>query len=238
MTLFIEKTEPGNTVSLRDEDLRHLFALRPAIGDKLSLSDSQEFLYDGTIESISKKELVIRVGQKQTISRPGQKIRLCSALLKGDKNEFIIQKATELGADEIVFFASRNCVAKAVGKEEAKQERFRKTAKLAAMQCGAKTIPAVGGILPFKTLAETLSPESSVFFYEKATRLFSDRLPSLTAKPEITLITGPEGGFDPEEVSLLQNKGIEPTSLGSRILRAETAPICAISVLLAGCKRM
>lgn len=238
MTVFIETTEPGNRIQIQDEDLRHLFALRPNIRDRLNLSDGQAFTYTGTIEKISKKEITVFIEGKEKIILPDQKIRLCTALLKGDKNEFVIQKATELGVDEILFFSSRNCVAKADGKEQTKKTRFEKTAKLAAMQCGGTTIPQIGEILPFSELAEKLNPQSTVFFYENADRLFSDRLPQIISQPEITLITGPEGGFDPSEAEILTQRGIIPISLGNRILRAETAPICGISVLLAGLKRM
>lgn len=238
MLLFIEKTEPGNTVLIRDEDLRHLFALRPDVGQVLSLSDGKEFTYTGKIETIAKKEITVSVLDKKPILLPRQKIRLCIALLKGDKNEFVIQKATELGADEILFFTSRNCVAKTCGKESAKKERFQKTAKLAAMQCVGAVIPQIGEIRPFSELEKTLCPESTVFFYEKATRLFSERLPEVKDCETVTMITGPEGGFTPEEAENLQAAGIEPISLGERILRAETAPLCATAILLAGWNRM
>lgn len=238
MILFIEKTDPGQTVWIREDDLRHLFALRPDIGDTLRLSDGTDHTYTGKIEKITKKEIAVQIETKEKIQRPAQKIRLFTALLKGDKNEFVIQKATELGADEILFFASRHCVAKAEGKEQAKKVRFEKTAKLAAMQCGADTIPVIGDLITFNKMKQQLQPESTAFFYEKATLLSSQFLPRLKTAPQITLITGPEGGFSPEEAEQLQAKGIPPLSLGKRILRAETAPICAMAVLLSSLGRM
>ena len=151
---------------------------------------------------------------------------------KGDKMEFIVQKAVECGASEIIPFFSKRCVSRPDVKAIAKKtERYRRIALEAAKQCGRGIIPKVGEAVEFSALTELISGENTgILFYECA------ELPLKAAvsdfKHNVDIIIGSEGGFEPSEAAYLTERGLAAVSLGKRILRCETAPIAAISILM------
>jgi len=234
MLFFISQAKEGDLIRLSDEEQRHLYALRPRIGDELTLSDGKGFTFDAQITAADKKGFTITVGKASPIEKDASETTLFLALLKGEKIETVIQKCTEIGITEIALFSSANCVVSAKGKEESKLSRYRKVAQMAAMQCGSPLIPEISGILTFDEAVEMMKAKNGVFFYEKAQSLLSPWLRGdERAKTEISFMTGPEGGFTPEEAEKIIAAGIPSLSLGKRILRAETAPLCALSVIKA-----
>ena len=153
------------------------------------------------------------------------------AFPKADKLEHVIQKATELGVYEIVAFPSARCVSKPDEKSlKKKLERWQKIAASAAEQSGRGRIPRVTVLHSYAAALEQAGKSDlSILFYEneRATTL---RM-ALEAKPyhTISLLTGPEGGLEPREVEMAKDLGFEICTLGNRILRCETAPLCALS---------
>ncbi len=233
MLFFIQEAKEGDIIRLSEEEQRHLYALRPRIGDKLTLSDGRSFTFEAEITAADKKGFDITVGKASAIEKEDYQTTLFLALLKGEKIETVIQKCTEIGISEIVLFDSANCVVSAKGKEEAKLSRYRKVAQMAAMQCGSAVIPQISGIASFDDALKGMKEKNGVFFYEKAQSLLSVWLKDNPSQTEISFMTGPEGGFTPEEAERISAAGIPTLSLGKRILRAETAPICALSVIKA-----
>ena len=233
MKLFIEHAQPQNLIRIIGDDARHLFVLRPSIGQILDLSDGTDFFYEGKITAIDREGLTVEIIKKEPIVQTNVYISLLAAFLKGDKNEFIIQKATELGAEEVLFYPAANCVSKMKDKAGCKAERFQKIAKLAAMQCGRNRIPQIRLLSSFTDALLTLDQKNGFLFYENATYRLSRFLKEKQPAPDTAFAIGPEGGFAPEEIRQAEEHGIPILSLGDRILRAETAPICALSVLLA-----
>ncbi len=234
MLFFIPPAKEGDVIRLSDEEQRHLYALRPRIGDKLTLSDGENYTFDAEITAADKKGFSITLGKASPIEKEESRTTLFLALLKGEKIETVIQKCTEIGISRIVLFSSANCVVSAKGKEDAKISRYEKVARMAAMQCGSPLIPKIEGILTFNQAVEEMKNSNGVFFYEKAEYLLSQWLAKNDSyKSEISFMTGPEGGFTPEEAQKILDSNIPSLSLGKRILRAETAPICALSVIKA-----
>ena len=231
MLLFIEPANIGSTIRIEGEDARHAFALRPDIGDEVTVSDGKAFFYPGNIQAIDKKGITIEIMRQNPIVPKPYRIHLLAGLLKGDKNEFVIQKAVELGADRITFFLSQNCIAQLPDLEK-KYKRFATTAKLAAMQCGSLTIPQIAFLPDFQEVVRLLREQNGMLFYEHATEKLSSFLKRQAPGNETAFAIGPEGGFSAGEIQKANDANIPLLSLGSRILRAETAPICAISVLL------
>jgi 16S rRNA (uracil1498-N3)-methyltransferase len=156
------------------------------------------------------------------------------AFPKGDKLEHVIQKATELGAYEIVAFPSARCVSKPDEKSlKKKLERWQKIAASAAEQSGRGRIPQVVLLGSFmEAVNRAVQADKALFFYEneRATTL---RMALESGKwRTVSLLTGPEGGLEEKEVEQAKRAGMDICTLGSRILRCETAPLCALSAVM------
>ncbi len=157
-------------------------------------------------------------------------LTLCAALIRREKMEFVLQKAAELGVSRIVPFESSRCVVhERKEKSQRQKERWMTILREASEQCKRSRIPELADTASFDNLAEFLS-ETNLAAYENAYgtgRMISECLQGSS----ITVVIGPEGGFSREEVEKLKDLGFEAVSLGSRILRAETASVYACSVI-------
>ena len=151
---------------------------------------------------------------------------------KLDKLEMIIQKSVELGASKIVPVLTRRCISRPTEKDFRKKlERLNKIALEAAKQSGRGIIPEVAPIMSFKNaLSEMTKDDCAVMLYEEGGIRFSEL--ETENKKSFSMLIGSEGGFDPEEAEAAKNAGITPIWLGDRILRCETAPLTAISILM------
>ena len=167
-------------------------------------------------------------------TEPRVRVSVYMAFPKSDKLEHVIQKATELGAYEIVAFPSARCVSKPDEKSLAKkQERWQKIAASAAEQSGRGRIPQVVILESYKKALERgKEADLPILFYEneKATTL-KMALEGCSAET-VAILTGPEGGLEEREVDLAKDAGFRICTLGSRILRCETAPLCALSAIM------
>ena len=162
-------------------------------------------------------------------TEPETRAILFQALPKGDKMEWIVQKATELGVYAIQPFLSSRCISRPDGKSmEKKRARLQKIAFEAAQQSGRGRVPEVRGLVDIGDLPGIM-PEKTLFFYEKGGKRVAELL--TLGEREVGLIVGSEGGFSPEEAAFLESQGAVPATLGARILRCETAPVCGLSVI-------
>ena len=151
---------------------------------------------------------------------------------KQDKAELIIQKCTELGAAEIVFFLSRRCVSRPDEKPAQKKLiRWQKIAEEAAKQSGRGEIPVIRGILSFDEAVNSFADKDiSLFCYENGGQRLSEA--DISSANTCGIMIGAEGGFDRDEEEKACAAGATPIWLGKRILRCETAPLCALSAVL------
>ena len=152
-------------------------------------------------------------------------ITVILALIKNDKMDFALQKLTELGVKRIVPYKAYRSVVKE-GKANNKLDRFKKIVKEASEQSHRNIIPEICDYVDIKDLDKYKS-EINLVAYEKN----DDVVNSFKGK-SITLIIGPEGGFDPDEINKIISMGYKPISLGKRILRAETAAIYLSSIIV------
>lgn len=230
---FCDQVEDTTAVII-GEDARHISkVLRMKTGDALTVCDAKGTDYDCLIESFSGEEVFLSVQSSHpSDTEPTVAVRLYQGIPKGDKMELIIQKAVELGVSEIIPVSTRYCVAKIDEKSmEKKITRFRRIAYEAAKQCGRGIIPTVHPVLSFgQAIAEMQESDLSILFYEHSTAPLKEVL-SRPAKT-ISIMIGSEGGFSPEEVEQALAQGCESLSLGKRILRCETAPLTALSVIM------
>lgn len=231
---FVDKEELlGSEITLSGENAAHAKVLRLKNGEELLLCDGQG--NEALCRVISSESLTLEVVQyRESETEAAARVSIYMAFPKADKLEHVIQKATELGAAEIVAFPSARCVSKPDEKSlKKKLERWQKIAASAAEQSGRGVIPQVVVLGSYKeALSRAAEAELSILLYEneRATTLKM----ALEEKPftTVSLISGPEGGLEEREVEQAQNAGVRVCTLGRRILRCETAPLCALSAVM------
>ncbi|NLH63459.1 MAG: 16S rRNA (uracil(1498)-N(3))-methyltransferase [Erysipelotrichaceae bacterium] len=184
-------------------------------------------------------QYIVHVEEKDpNMNELGIRITLAAALIRREKFELVLQKATELGVDRIVPFESARCVVHEKKEKSQKLlERWRDIVAEASQQCKRNCIPSVEGIASLKDLAGYRS-EINAAAYENAygtSRYLSEIVDGMKS---VTIVIGPEGGFSEEEMMMIQKMGYEAVTLGSRILRAETASVYAVSVCAEIAERM
>lgn len=233
MPRFFIAPPPTDTVTIAGEDARHIAkVLRMREGESIALCDGAGMDYAGEILAVSPSAVVVQVLEKKvTHSETSFRIRLYQALPKGEKLDWIVQKAVELGVCEIVPVLTERCVSRPNAKSMTKKcERLQKIALEAAKQAGRGMIPAIAPLQTFsEAIAEMKAYTNAILFYEHAQTPLSA---CLKGGMDTALMVGSEGGFTAQEACAAAGMGIAVASLGKRILRCETAPICALSAIL------
>lgn len=229
---FVSKSDiDGEKILITDENVAHISrVLRMREGDELTACDGDKTDYNCIIESVTKKEVVLKIlSSEENQNESKVKITLFQGMPKGSKMDFIIQKCTELGVCTIVPFISKRTVAAQKGKAD----RFRKIALEAAKQSGRGIIPDVSDTVDFEDALKMLCRnELPVLPYEACDgKTLKDALRGAEVK-SIGIMIGPEGGFDESEISKAQNAGAQIVTLGKRILRTETAGMSVISNII------
>ena len=219
-------------ISFQKDDIFHIFkVMRLRSGDKIEAVDKlthQGFV--AVIDSIDPFEVHILepIISKSELDKD---VTIFFALAKSDKNEFVIQKATELGVKRIVLFQGKRSVVKFSNDDFIrKSERYKSIAKEASEQCHREYISEIIYVDSIKGIKNYLS-EVNLFAYELEAGKASDIESHVNKNKSISVIIGPEGGFDDSEVSYLKELNFVPISLGKRILRCETAAVYALSVI-------
>lgn len=213
--------------------------LRMKQGDNLLLFNGGGKEFGGVIQTLSHKKVVLDLYEVRDIPQHSPpKIILCSALIKGLRFDWVIEKGTELGADVIipVITARTELLGKKAeqleDKETNKIKRWNRIAVSAAEQCGRLTIPEVRKPETFSVmLKQVMQKDKAVILWEgEKTVLLRDLLSDMPPE-RIFCFTGPEGGFTLLEVEEARQCGVKTASLGSLTLRADTAPIAALAIL-------
>lgn len=212
------------------EEAKHIFVLRHNRGEVIEINDKQCEILD--ISKVSVKCKVIGNSIEKGI--PNVKITLFQALLKSDKMEYVIQKAVELGVSKIIPFVSKNVVVKIDDKDKMKKvERYNKISREASKQCGRSDIVQISDIISFSNVLEEIKKyDNSIVAYEKEESSLKNYIKNKSDIKEIAIIIGAEGGFEEKEIEKLIENGSVSISLGDRILRAETASLNLISILM------
>ncbi|MBE6897671.1 MAG: 16S rRNA (uracil(1498)-N(3))-methyltransferase [Ruminococcaceae bacterium] len=234
MPRFFTETINESKGIISGDDAKHIAkVLRMHAGEKLVACDCQGYDYDCVIESLSDKEVELSV-EKRYLSEtePSVSVTLYQAMPKSDKMELIIQKAVELGVSAIVPVQTKRCVSRPDAKSMAKKlERYNRIALEAAKQCGRGRIPQVLPMLDFADAIKAMKEDQRAFlFYENSTSSFRKELEQ--GVNSVSIMVGAEGGFEEEEVQKALDSGIASLSLGKRILRCETAPLAALSIIM------
>ena len=234
MPRFFTETINETKGTISGDDAKHIAkVLRMHVGEKLVACDCQGFDYDCVIDSLTDKEVELSVERKYlSETEPSVRVTLYQAMPKSDKMELIIQKAVELGVSAIVPVQTKRCVSRPDAKSMAKKlERYNRIALEAAKQCGRGRIPQVLPMLDFGDAIKAMREDQRAFlFYENSTSSFRKELEQGVSS--VSIMVGAEGGFEEEEVQKALDLDIASLSLGKRILRCETAPLAALSIIM------
>ena len=220
-------------VSLTGENARHAKVLRLKPGETVLLCDGEG--REAVCKVASTDGWLLRaMERRESQSEAAVKVSVYMALPKADKLEHVIQKVTELGAYEIVTFPSARCVSRPDEKSlKKKLERWEKIAASAAEQSGRGRIPKVLVLGSFsEALTRAAQADKALMFYEHEEALTLKMALSSGGYSTVSLLTGPEGGLEETEVTQAREAGLQVCTLGKRILRCETAPLCALSAVM------
>lgn len=230
--LFVD-TIPGNSFTLSREQSVHIAkALRMRRGDMLTVSCGDGHNYGCIIDDIADGEVTLSVCYKQADnSEPSVRVTVYQGFPKGDKMEDIIQKCTELGVAAVNPVLTHRSVSRP-GESAAKKktERYRKIALESAQQSGRGAVPIIGDLKPLADAVKADDSELKILFYEGGglplRRLIKEGVKT------VSIYIGPEGGFEKSEVDMITAAGAVAATLGSRILRTQTAPVAALSAIM------
>jgi len=220
-------------ILLPPDKARHVVSvMRCKKDDEITVFDGWGRSYLAKVAGIQKKSVSIDIVQElMGDTESSARLVLCQGILRGQKMDFVIQKTTELGIKEVIPLISGRCQV----KETRKTPRWRKIAEEAAEQCGRSVVPRIREPQTFGDFFETfVSAESpqGIIFWEKGGLSADEALEKIgPSKAPLFLCIGPEGGFMQSEVEMAESRAFIRATLGSLILRAETASIVAVALV-------
>ena len=234
MPRFFTNELDENNICLTGGDAHHIgFSLRMKVGEAVTVC-CNGIDYNCTIRSITGDTVYLDLVDKhRCAAEPNVEVTLFQAVPKLDKLEYIIQKSVELGVSKIVPVLTRRCISRPDSKDFAKKlTRLNKIAAEAAKQSGRGMIPEVAPIVGYKEALEMMSKlDRTIILYEEQGGCSFGEVDFSDVKT-VGLLIGSEGGFDREEAAAAVENGAVQVWLGKRILRCETAPITALSILM------
>lgn len=229
---FVEKRKYniGEIITIEGEEHKHLsLVLRLKVGDTIDCLPNDNTIVVCNITSINKNKTQASV--IEIINQPNSvdNVDVFVGNLKGDKNEFLIQKLSELGVNKITFFESKFVTAKLVKDKSARNEKIALTS---AKQCKRNKAIEIGTDLKFKDLLKVLCGYDKVLVAYENEKTISLNNIELKSSQKIAVVIGSEGGFAREEIDEFINNGYCSISLGERILKAETAGVVFTSLVM------
>ncbi|MBW7470941.1 16S rRNA (uracil(1498)-N(3))-methyltransferase [Marinobacter sp. M216] len=220
----------GATAELDDNAAQHVGrVLRMQPGQALRLFNGDGQDYPATITAAGKKQVEVLVGEPETNpTESSLEIVLGQTLSKGDRMDYAVQKAVEMGVTRIVPLTTERCDVKLKGDREDKRLRhWQSVAVSAAEQCGRARVPE---ILPVMTVAQWLEHSRDCDIRLVLHHRTEQSLTAMAKPGRIALMIGPEGGLTADEIALAEQNGFLPVALGPRVLRTETAPVAAMAL--------
>lgn len=229
----------NNIINIIGTDVNHIAnVLRLKAENEIQICNEDSGInYKAKIIDINKEDIKCKIIEEiESKTEANTHIHIFQGIPKFEKMELIIQKCTELGVKEITPVEMERCVVKLDGKTENKKlERWRKIAEVAAKQSGRDKIPNINNVIKIKNICNILKNYDIVlvpYEKEKITTL-KEVLVKLPQKDlKIAIIIGPEGGFDEQEIKMLEQSNCKIVTLGNRILRTETVSIAMTSIIL------
>lgn len=233
---FAEDLDEGSKwIEIRGTEFIHIKkALRLEKGAVVVLFNGRGLELAGIIGSINKDSAAVEItGPTATVRESPFEIVLLQGLVKGDKPELIVEKATELGVKEVSFYVtSRTVPLISPVKSADRLSRWQRVAIEAAKQSGRTVLPRINHPRDFRSVLALYEDHLKIILWEgESTTGIKEALRGATGFKGAALLVGPEGGFTVEEVEDARLSGFIPSSLGPRVVRAETAAIAAASII-------
>lgn len=228
----IQKQE-DNIYIITGSEVKHIQVLRHDVGEKITVNDAIYKIIEMRRDSV----ILEYIKEAPVVGVPKTNITLYMAFLKSDKMDFVVQKAVEIGVKSIVPFFSSNVIVKLDEKDRLKRkEKLQKIADEACKQCGRTDTIEVLKPINFSELKSDLKKQEKVFFaYEASNDSLRKEIKDTKDRnlKDIGIIIGAEGGFTPKEADELEIiDNVSCVSLGTRILRAETAALNLLSIII------
>ena len=225
-----EKIKDDQIIIDGQEHIHLSRVLRARVGEMVLVSSVDGIEFQCEIAEIKKDKTVVNIISKRQMPEPQTKITLFQAIIKGERMEWAVEKATELGVYQIVPFFSKFTTVK---QSENKQSKLTRVTIEACKQCGRAVPPKVYDVLSFEKALEFLKEFDQILLaYENEDAPLKEILRSFSPQKSTAILIGSEGGFDKEEVEKFVKLCAKPVSLGKNILRAETAAVALCSAVL------
>lgn len=225
-------SQPGDAVVLTGAEAHHASAVRRVrVGEEVTVGDGRGTWLHGECESVSPREVVVRILGREDIPEPRPRVVLVQALAKGDRDELAVQAATELGVDEIVPWQAARSVSRwDSAKAQKGRARWASIVREAGKQAHRAWLPDVS---PLVTTAELVrrAATSRILLLEPTADTALTALTLDGDDRDIVLVVGPEGGIADEELAVLTAAGAMPVRLGDTVLRTSTAGPAALAVV-------
>ncbi len=230
------QTIHASTIRIEDPNIIHYVTRvrRLSVGSRVECFDGRGGIYHGVITATRNSLLDIHIERAEHREDLGVAITLAQAIPKGDRFEWVLQKATELGVGRIIPLMTHHTVVRTRhADEEKKSARWQRIVQEAAKQCGRATVPQVEPLQAFKDFIPSIAGASLALIptLVTVTQPLRDVLQQQVTLHDATIIIGPEGDFTNEEVQLAQASGATAVSLGSLTLRTETATLATLAIL-------
>lgn len=219
----------SSSANIEGQAAQHILkALRMKTGDKLNLFNGDGNFYPATIQDVSKKSFSVLIGSSlPSYAESKLFTHIGQTMSRGDRMDYAIQKSTEMGASEITPLMSERCEVKLnTERAEKRKQHWQQVAISAAEQCGRATVPVIH---PPTSINDWIKQREglSLVLHHRDTQ----HLSSLEKPDAVNLLIGPEGGLSEEEINVAKQNGFIATTLGPRVMRTETAPVTALSIV-------
>jgi 16S rRNA (uracil1498-N3)-methyltransferase len=231
---------PDDIVQLPDDDVRHVLVLRLQVGDSIVLFNGEGGEYSAELAAIERRAVTVKIREFRDIEvETPYRLTLAQGIASGDKMDWLIEKAVELGASSFVPLTTTRSVVRLAGERAARRHaHWEGIVRASCEQCGRNRLPEV---MPVREIATWLSAMPRVPAGDELRILLSPRasipfsaLPAAPPKGPVTVLVGPEGGFSAAEEAAAMDHGFQAVGLGPRVLRTETAGMAVLSALAAG----
>ena len=229
----------GAELELPPEAARHVQVLRLQPGDGITLFNGLGGEYSATVVRMGRSQVEARIEAHAAIEREAAvAVHLLAGITAGERMEWLVEKATELGVASITPIEAERSVMRLKGERAAKrQERWQAIAASACEQCGRNRVPPIHAPVDLQQWSRAGEPADArrlVLSLAGGTQPLAQAWAQcVPAAPAVVFLSGPEGGLSPAEEALARASGFAPVTLGPRILRAETAPLAALAYLAA-----
>ncbi|MGH8780686.1 16S rRNA (uracil(1498)-N(3))-methyltransferase [Paraburkholderia sp.] len=230
---------PDDVLPLPDDVMRHVQVLRLQPGDSLALFNGEGGEFRAELVEVERRSVTVRIGEfSASETEPPYRLTLAQGVAGGDKMDWLIEKAVELGASGFIPLMTARCVVRLSGERaQRRQAHWQGIVRASCEQCGRNRVPEVDAIRDFSTWLDALpskpvSDELRLLLSPRATLDFA-ALPAEPPRGGITLLIGPEGGLSTDEEAAAIERGFTAVALGPRVLRTETAGIAVLAALAA-----